>query len=63
MSQSSRTNYYLADKQYPILDYARLDEMIQAEIPSAQKINLYDKLHLKDYYRTDLHWKQEKLQT
>ncbi|CCY31557.1 putative uncharacterized protein [Roseburia inulinivorans CAG:15] len=54
-------NYYLADKQYPILDYARLDEMIQAEIPSAQKINLYDKLHLKDYYRTDLHWKQEKI--
>ena len=53
-------NYYLADKQYPILDYARLDEMIQAEIPSAQKINLYDKLHLEDYYRTDLHWKQEK---
>lgn len=48
-------------KQYPILDYARLDEMIQAEIPSAQKINLYDKLHLEDYYRTDLHWKQEKI--
>ena len=23
-------NYYLADKQYPILDYARLDEMIQS---------------------------------
>ena len=54
-------NYYLADKQYPILDYARLDEMIQAEIPSAQKINLYDKLHLEDYYRTDLHWKQERI--
>lgn len=54
-------NYYLADKQYPTLDYARLDEMIQAEIPSAQKINLYDKLHLKDYYCTDLHWKQEKI--
>lgn len=55
-------NYYLADKQYPTLDYERLDEMIQAEIPSAQKISLYGKLHLKDYYRTDLHWKQEKLQ-
>ena len=48
-------------KQYPILDYARLDEMIQAEIPSAQKINLYDKLHLEDYYRSDLHWRQEKI--
>lgn len=48
-------------KHYPTLDYARLDEMIQAEIPSAQKINLYDKLHLEDYYRTDLHWKQEKI--
>ena len=53
-------NYYLADKQYPILDYARLDEMIQAEIPSAQKINLYDIMLLEDFYRTDLHWKQEK---
>ena len=48
-------------KHYPTLDYARLDEMIQAEIPSAQKINLYDKLHLEDYYRTDLHWKQERI--
>ena len=48
-------------KHYPTLDYARLDEMIQAEIPSAQKISLYGKLHLKDYYRTDLHWKQEKI--
>lgn len=48
-------------KQYPILDYARLDEMIQEKIPSAQKINLYDKLHLEDYYRTDLHWRQEKI--
>ena len=48
-------------KHYPALDYARLDEMIQAEIPSAQKINLYDKLHLEDYYRTDLHWRQEKI--
>lgn len=48
-------------KQYPTLDYARLDEMIQAEIPSAQKISLYDKLHLEDYYRTDLHWRQEKI--
>ena len=48
-------------KQYPILDYARLDEMIQAEIPSTQKINLYDKLHLEDYYRSDLHWRQEKI--
>ena len=59
--QFQNADYYLADKQYPILDYARLDEMIQAEIPSAQKINLYDKLHLEDYYRTDLHWKQEKI--
>lgn len=48
-------------KHYPTLDYARLDALIQEKIPSAQKINLYDKLHLEDYYRTDLHWKQEKI--
>lgn len=48
-------------KKYPSLNYTRLDALIQEKIPSAQKINLYDKLHLEDYYRTDLHWKQEKI--
>ena len=48
-------------KQYPSLNYTRLDALIQEKIPSAQKINLYDKLHLEDYYRTDLHWRQEKI--
>ena len=44
---------------YPLLDYDRLNEIMSETVASAQYINLYDKLELSDYYRTDLHWKQE----
>lgn len=46
---------------YPVLDYDRLDEIMQEQINSAEFISIYDQLELSDYYRTDLHWKQEKL--
>ncbi len=53
-------NYFLGgQKMYPLLDYDRLNEIMNETVTSAQYINLYDKLELSDYYRTDLHWKQE----
>lgn len=53
-------NYFLSEqKMYPLLDYDRLNEIMNETVASAQYINLYDKLELSDYYRTDLHWKQE----
>lgn len=53
-------NYFLSEqKMYPLLDYDRLNESMNETVASAQYINLYDKLELSDYYRTDLHWKQE----
>ena len=53
-------NYFLSEqKMYPLLDYDRLNEIMNETVTSAQYINLYDKLELSDYYRTDLHWKQE----
>ena len=53
-------NYFLGEqKMYPLLDYDQLNEIMNETVISAQYINLYDKLELSDYYRTDLHWKQE----
>ncbi|MHB8963546.1 MAG: DHHW family protein [Saccharofermentanales bacterium] len=46
---------------YPILDYARLSGILEAETGSAVPISLYDELDADSYFRTDIHWKQEEL--
>lgn len=54
-------NYFLADKNgYPVMDYEELYRMM--EEVEAQEIDLRQTLSLDDYYRTDSHWRQEKLQ-
>lgn len=54
--------YFVRDVGYPTLDYERLTEILQAEIPgSITTIPLFDTLQLADYYRTDTHWRQDKL--
>ena len=56
--------YYASEeKGYPHYSYARLQEIMQAELSEKfTYINLFDTLDLSDYYRTDSHWKQECLQ-
>ena len=55
-------NYYLADKLgYPSLDYEKLMETVQEGMPYAQYVDLTDCLTVEDYYRTDTHWRQERL--
>ena len=57
-------NYYLADKLgYPSLDYEKLLTKVQQGMPYAQHIDLTDCLTIEDYYRTDTHWRQERLLT
>lgn len=55
-------NYYLAEPNgYPDLDYGRMRELLEQELP---EIEIYDlSVHLKaaDYYRTDIHWRQEQI--
>lgn len=43
------------------MDYDRLLSDIQEGLPWADVVDLRDTLSLSDYYRTDPHWKQEKL--
>jgi len=56
-------NYFAAAPNgYPALDYRRLVELMQQNIEKMQYIDLFSCLSLSDYYRTDLHWRQECLQ-
>lgn len=55
-------NYFVADEQgYPAYDYNRLNELMKEHMQGMTYINLYELLEITDYYRTDLHWKQESI--
>lgn len=54
--------YYLAEKSgYPTMDYQALKSQIATGIPWATHIDITGTLDISDYYRTDTHWRQEKL--
>lgn len=54
--------YYLAEANgYPALDYGRLAEMVEAGAPWAEPLDITGCLSAEDYYRTDTHWRQERL--
>ena len=53
-------NYYLKDKDFLKLDYNYLyNELNKLDI---SKIDIRSIMNLSDYYETDTHWKQEKLE-
>lgn len=54
--------YYLAAaKGYPAMDYNRLFAQMAEGMPWAKQVDITDSLSYTDYYRTDTHWRQEKL--
>jgi len=55
-------NYFLGQNSgYPAPDYAGLTDKVTTALPGMQYIDIYDKLALEDYYRTDTHWSQDKI--
>ncbi len=55
-------NYFLAEKNgYPALDYSEFAERLTEKMDYAEYINIFPMLELSDYYRTDTHWRQEKI--
>lgn len=55
-------NYFLASENgYPSIDYAAYVQRVQSAVAYGSYIDLFDCLCLTDYYRTDPHWRQEKL--
>ena len=54
--------YYMAQANgYPAMDYSALFAMMEEKMPWAQQIDLTGQLSIEDYYRTDLHWRQEEI--
>lgn len=53
-------NYFL-DNNIPKLDYDRLELLLKQELNNMKYIDLFDTLNLASYYKTDIHWRQEKL--
>ena len=61
--------YYtiITDKNYFVnkgnlkLDYNKLQDMMKSNLTNLNYINIFDKLTLDNYYKTDTHWKEEDL--
>lgn len=54
--------YFLAQENgYPSLDYGELVRILRDGTPHMSYIDLFGELSVSDYYRTDTHWRQEKI--
>lgn len=55
-------NYFMAESGgYPSLDYGRAVELLKEKADFAEYIDIFPTLELEDYYKTDTHWRQEKI--
>ena len=54
--------YYLAEENgYPTLDYEVMFAQLQDGMPWAEFVDVTDILDAESYYRTDTHWRQERV--
>lgn len=54
--------YFMAEKTgHLTIDYKALFDMVKNDMPYAEYIDITKSLELSDYYKTDSHWKQEKI--
>ncbi|NLL67284.1 MAG: hypothetical protein GX236_06255 [Clostridiaceae bacterium] len=55
-------NYFLAaENGYLGIDYDIMQKIMDQNIENMKYINLFDSLAIEDYYKTDIHWSQEKI--
>lgn len=55
-------NYYLAEKNgYLAIDYEKIFELAEKKASFAKYIDITGQLEADDYYKTDPHWRQEKI--
>lgn len=53
-------NYFLEDDSLK-MDYEKLQNIMKINLKDMIYINLFSELSSQDYYRTDIHWKQENI--
>ena len=56
-----KLEYLPKDSGYLTMDYDKLFRMVEEGMDYATFVNLRDELGMDHYYRTDTHWRQEKL--
>ncbi len=54
-------NYYLENDDHLKIDYKEVEKIAKDNLQQMKYISISEGLSLKDYYKTDLHWKQENL--
>ena len=55
-------NCFLAEESGHLsMDYEEFEQKIKQKMSFAQYISIFDLLEKEDYYRTDTHWRQEKI--
>ncbi len=55
-------NYFVASQNgYLAIDYDRMVEILTDDLVDMKYIDIFGSLNIDDFYRTDLHWRQEKL--
>ena len=54
-------NYYLENDDHLRIDYNKFKDTANHKLSNLTYIDIWNDLDLEDYYRTDLHWKQESL--
>lgn len=54
-------NYYLNNDDHLKLDYKKLQTIFNYNLSSLNYIDIWECLNLNDYYKSDLHWKQENI--
>lgn len=56
-------SHYLAQKKgYPEIDFNELSSLLESRMPYAELISIEDLLSNECYYRTDSHWRQDRLE-
>ena len=53
-------NYYLNDDHLTI-DYEKLKTLVNDKLTNVEYIDIWNELDLDCYYKTDIHWRQEKI--
>lgn len=56
-------NYFIAKENgYMAMDYESLTKLMNDNVNDINYIDIFHLLELEDYYKTDIHWKQDKIE-
>lgn len=56
-----KSYFIAAQKGYLTINYDRMTEIMEQTTRNMKYINLFESLTIEDYYKTDIHWRQEKI--